>query len=61
MKHTLIVIGATGSKRAYLDIPMEQAVARFLAWLGSPDDGYLDDIKIIEFTDEFSVYDASAD
>ena len=58
MKHTLIVIGWTGVQRAYLDVPREEAIARYTkSECETPEDGQ---IEQFEFDDEFGVYSAWA-
>jgi hypothetical protein len=57
-KHHLVVIGCTGIRRCYLDVPLEEATRRFLASeertaLDSSD--YVDEF---DFDDEFGCYDA---
>lgn len=53
-KHTLHLIGYLSSFRAYLDVPLEEAIERYVQ-----DDGYAGySIKTIEFDEEFEVYDA---
>jgi hypothetical protein len=57
--HTLIVIGYRGVRRAYLDIPRDEAITRFRKsadwkWNDLPDRL----ISEIHFLDEFGVYDA---
>ena len=54
--HTLHLIGFLGGQRAYLDIPAEEAKARYVA-SGDPSDP--ETIRTFQFTDEFEVYDAS--
>ena len=56
--HTLITIGYMGGKRAYLDIPLEVAVARYMSSEEldeRPADRLIDSF---EFADEFYVYEA---
>lgn len=60
-KHHLVVVGSIGSKRAYLDVPREEAVRRFTAsedgsWLTAAE--IQDRIWEFDFDDEFWVYDA---
>ncbi len=55
MKHTLVLIGYTGGKQAYLDVPRDEAIRRHQASGWSFEPSLLDEF---EFTDEFSVYDA---
>jgi hypothetical protein len=60
-KHTLTIIGAVGSFRAYLDVPREEAELRY--WGDKSDirgPKVVDSarIRIIEFDDEIGVYDA---
>jgi hypothetical protein len=57
--HTLIVIGYLGIKRAYLDIPMHEAIRRYgeSESIADLEDSQLS-IKEFEFKDEFGVYDA---
>lgn len=56
MRHTLIVIGWIGDKRAYLDVTREEAIRRFTeSEEVAPKD---DEIGEFTFTDEFNVYDA---
>lgn len=54
MKHTLIIIGLVGSKMAYLDISMEEALQRY-----GPQNG--ETIKTLHFDDQFWVWDAEED
>jgi hypothetical protein len=61
MKNKLIIIGYIGLKRAYLNISKEEAVKRYISQTGYDeeyDKDLLDDIREIEFNDEFGVYDA---
>jgi hypothetical protein len=56
VKNVLHVMGWMGCKKAYLNIPLEEAKARFLA----DNEGYDFDAnppKSIEFDDEFECYD----
>ena len=57
--HTLIVIGFMGMKRAYLDIAMDEAQRRFLQAEGYTQNELVvhSMINIVEFEDEFGVYD----
>ncbi len=57
MKHKLIVIGFMGIKRAYLDIPREEAIRRYMGDDTSPFD---EPVEEFEFENEFGVYDAWA-
>ncbi|MCP4990912.1 MAG: hypothetical protein GY928_34175 [Colwellia sp.] len=59
-KNTLVTIGWTGTKTAYLNISKEEAIERYLK--DNPDckelvtqDGFVNEF---EFNDEFGVYDA---
>jgi len=56
--HTLITIGYLSGKRAYLDIPLSEAIARYMKSeeLEEPPEGRL--IDSFEFVDEFCVYEA---
>ncbi len=56
-EHTLVVVGWRGNATAYLDVPRDQAVARYLTAQGETEIG---DTPVNEFpfTDEFSVYSA---
>lgn len=58
-KHHLVVIGCMSTKRAYLDMTREEALARYRA---EEDDVFTGDGYITEFdfTDTFAVYDAWA-
>lgn len=54
--HTLVVIGPIGGKRAYLDLPREEAVRRYREECG--DESYeVDNILEFEFEDAFSAYE----
>ena len=56
MTNRLIIIGDIGTKRAYLNVPMDEAVRRYTVSEGqAPGEGY---IQEFEFDDEFTVYDA---
>jgi hypothetical protein len=57
-RHTLIVIGWLGSKRAYLDLSLEEAQARYRRDEGE-EPAHLP-ATIFEFGDEFACYDAWA-
>jgi hypothetical protein len=56
--HTLTLIGWTGLKRAYLDVPIEDAIARYVASEGA--DGGEKEIERFEFVDEFICDGAAA-
>ena len=60
MLHTLIVVGFLGSKRAYLDVSMDEAQRRFIHTEGYTQDEIVAHsmVSIIAFDDEFGVYDA---
>lgn len=65
VKHTLIAIGWLGTKRVYLDVPLEEAKRRFIeAETNSYDtEPYVLDeklIDIIEIEDEFWAYDVGS-
>lgn len=64
-KNTLVIIGVTGNRRAYLNVTVEEATRRFLDL--ENEHVYGDDVKktqldscdrveIIEFADEFLTY-----
>lgn len=56
MKHTLVIIGELGAKRAYLDVPLPEAMARYQeVEVEAPAP-----VQVIAFGDEFGVYDAWA-
>lgn len=55
MKHTLVVIGYMGQKRAYLDVSEEFARKMYERSEGAIDD-YVE-VKTIAFDDEFGAYD----
>ena len=58
MKHKLVTIGYLGGKRAYLDIPLEAAIVRYMASEEieeAPDPKLIDEF---EFDDEFYTYEA---
>lgn len=72
MKNRLVVIGTTGIKKAYLNVPRAVAIERFLAEdeiMTGPSDVNTDDyrfyisrsVKEFEFNDCFGVYDAWAE
>ncbi|GJE78050.1 hypothetical protein [Methylorubrum suomiense] len=54
----LVVIGWAGVMRAYLNVPREEAITRYVQDEGEPPAA--DQIKEFEFTDSFGVYDAWA-
>lgn len=59
--NTLIIIGWTGEKTAYLNISPEAALERFLAdneYLANDIEYVRGSIQKIEFEDSFHVYDA---
>lgn len=56
VKHTLVVVGYIGCKRAYLDVSREEAVRRYRE-SEHEDEVDLRRVKEIEFTDEFRAYD----
>ena len=62
MANTLIIIGAIGIKKAYLNITKDDAIERFCNDLEIPMDEYEEywssSYKEITFYDEFEVYDA---
>jgi hypothetical protein len=56
MKHKLVLVGFLSSYTAYLDVPEEEALRRW-----HEDDGEFviqPTVKVIEFDDEFNVYNA---
>ena len=56
MPNHLIIIGFPGTKRAYLNVPIDEAVRRYTASEGqAPETGWIDEF---DFDDEFTVYDA---
>ena len=60
MTHQLVVIGHLGIKRAYLDVPLAAAVARFMRDEREPEgarDWLTVEAKVIVFDDEFGAYD----
>ena len=57
MKHTLVLIGWLGTKRAYLDIPREEAIRRYKESDGDIDEEHIEEFT---FTDEFGTYAAWA-
>ncbi len=57
-QHTLVIIGYTGIKRAYLDVSVPEAKRRWLATEGTEWDRIAELIDTITFDDEFCVYDA---
>jgi hypothetical protein len=62
--HTLIVIGWRGVRRAYLDIPKEEALARWRRHEGFSQHSNEPEPRLvseIHFLDEFGVYDAWGD
>lgn len=61
-KNTLITIGYLGCKNAYLNVPLEEAKARYRASDGLEPGEEIDPTLIEEFTfdDEFYTYDAGA-
>lgn len=59
MTNRLVVIGWMGVKRAYLNVPKEEAIARYKRSDGIEESDELEcDVFEFEFEDEFSVYDA---
>ncbi len=68
--NTLIVIGYTGTKRAYLNVDEDTAIERYLESEGmiySAEDRFEEErrahkqMKMFTFDDEFNVYDAWGD
>jgi hypothetical protein len=55
MSHTIVVIGSTGSKQVYIDVPIEEAVERFKL---RERIGEYDSIHAFTIEDEFAAYDA---
>ena len=63
--HTLITIGCTGDRTAYLDVPREEAIRRFIVKKneGMPPDCQSTELDTHEritemaFIDEFQTYD----
>jgi hypothetical protein len=55
-KHTLVAIGYLGSKRVYLDLPVEEAARRYVE---SEKCGVIDGIpvEVVPFDDEFYAYE----
>jgi hypothetical protein len=54
--HTLVTIGCLGMKRAYLDVPRDEAIRRFKVAEGyEPPDGEVDEFL---FHEEFYTYEA---
>lgn len=63
MKHTLITIGWTGIKSAYLDLALDEAKARYAKEQGGTVeevDWDNEPIDTFEFEDEFRAYDVWA-
>lgn len=57
--NTLIVIGWLGIKTCYLNVPREEAIARYLKEEDITDEKYIQDlITEFTFTDQFCAYDA---
>ena len=54
MKNKLIVIGWMGVKTAYLNVPREEAINRYMQSRNVTSE----DIEEFDFEDEFGVYDA---
>ena len=61
-RNTLITIGYIGCKQAYLNVPIEEAKARYRASDGLEPDEEIDPSLIDEFTfiDEFQTYEANS-
>lgn len=59
-RHTLITIGYQGQKRAYLDLTVEEAMDRCCEADGVHRREIESTVELIEFKDEFEVYDAWA-
>lgn len=57
-KHHLITIGIRGQKRAYLDLGVDEAIMRCCMSDGMDLSDAARTIEVIEFDDEFEVYDA---
>jgi hypothetical protein len=57
VKNRLVVIGYSGSKRAYLNVSRSEAIRRYLASEEFPPSD--DMIQEFEFVDEFWVHSAS--
>ncbi|MBI4020717.1 MAG: hypothetical protein HY369_00575 [Candidatus Aenigmarchaeota archaeon] len=56
--HRLVVVGLIGLKRAYLDIPREEALRRYMESEHEFTEAKIaDNVLEFEFTDEFGVYD----
>jgi hypothetical protein len=62
MKNKLIVIGWMGVKTAYLNVPREEAINRYMQSenVTSEDIEDFDFVQEFDFEDEFGVYDAWA-
>jgi hypothetical protein len=62
MKNKLIVIGWMGTKMAYLNVPREEAINRFMKsnFTSRQDIEVFDFVREFEFEDEFGTYDAWA-
>lgn len=60
MKNTLVVIGYTGIRRAYLNVPVEEAERRYREAEDLEPEDKLPYLHVFEFEDEFNVYDAWA-
>lgn len=58
-KHTLWVIGFMGDMVAYLDIPKEEALRRWVEVHGDKEG--VPDPRAVHFNDAFGVYDAYPD
>lgn len=56
-KNTLVVMGWLGNKSAYLNVPKEEAIARFKKDNEGDDEPY--SVNEYEFTDELWAYDVS--
>lgn len=53
--HCLVVIGPLGLKKVYLDVDIDEALARYNA--GKSESEYTEKFRIIFFNDEFEAYD----
>lgn len=60
VKHHLIVIGSTGQRLAFLDVPKDEAVDRYVKWCLEVEFIHPQPLLVNEFDfdDEFGVYDA---
>lgn len=54
MTNRLIVIGEIGMKRAYLNVPQEEAIRRYRE--AHPDETRIT-VQLVEFEDEFEAYE----